>query len=104
MTGWLSLLGHFSIGLALALLGLLSQRMGQVTNDASYHIGFYIAAGVVWAGTLVRFANGCRGLSAADLHQNLLWLILYNGLPAAGITLGVSVAWRYWSWLLADRD
>jgi hypothetical protein len=32
------------------------------------------------------------------------WVLLYNGLPALAVTLGLFVAWRYWSWLLAERN
>ena len=28
----------------------------------------------------------------------------YLGLPAIAVTMGVISAWRYWSWLLAERN
>ena len=104
-SGLLGLLGSFSVGLLLFLLARLSRRMGQVNRDKHYHIGLYVAAALVWAGTLARGLNLQAGsVALSNLHQNVLWLILYNGLPAVGTTLGLFIAWRYWSWLLADRD
>jgi hypothetical protein len=104
-TGALSLLGPLSIGSALIVLGWLSRRLGEVTRDTSYYRGFYLAAGLVSVGVVARLANlGYGAEAAARLHRNLLWVLLYHGVPALGVTLGVIIAWRYWSWLLAERD
>ena len=29
-------------------------------------------------------------------------LIVYNAMPAAGISIGLFYTWHYWSWLLAE--
>jgi hypothetical protein len=42
--------------------------------------------------------------SEGELSQSLLWVFLYNGWPAAGVTVGVIFSWRYWSWLLAEHS
>lgn len=103
-TGLLGLLGVGSIAFALVLLGRLSQRLGQVTSAAPYYIGFYLGATLVAVGGGARAWNLSDASRAAELHQTTLWVLLYNGAPALGVTLGVMLAWRYWSWLLAERD
>jgi hypothetical protein len=102
--GLAGLLGMGSIVFVLLLLGRLSQRLGQVTNAAPYYTGFYLGAVLVTVGGAARAWNLSDASRAADLHQTTLWVLLYNGAPALGVTLGVIFAWRYWSWLLAERD
>ncbi|MDX1991340.1 MAG: hypothetical protein SF029_03065 [bacterium] len=108
MSGWSGMLGAvgmLSISIALFVLARLSRRLGQVTHAAPTYIGFYVAAGLVLVGALVRFSHLDSQLALlTNLHHNKGWVLLYNGAPAAGVTLGVFVAWRYWSWLLAERD
>lgn len=104
-TGILSMIGLVSISAALVVLGLLSRRLGQVTHASPRYIGFFIAAALVGAGALARLLHLQVHIhTLTTLHHNIIWVLLYNGLPACGVTLGVIVAWRYWSWLLAERD
>ena len=103
-TGFAGVLGVGSIAFALMLLGRLSQRLGEVTSAAPHYVGFYVGAGLVGVGAGARLWNLFDASPAADLHQASLWVLLYNGAPALGVTLGVIFAWRYWSWLLAERD
>jgi hypothetical protein len=101
----LGLLGYFATGIALIVLARLSQRLGHVTHARPYFIGNYIAAGLVWMGLLTRLyyiVKGSEFLDAASL--DMLYILLSDGLPAIGVTLGLVVTWFYWSWLLAERD
>jgi len=99
------LLGPFAIGCTLIVLGRLSQRLGHVAEVRPYYLGLYVAAGLVWAGMLVRLYFITRGLADSQaLEQNVLYTLLNDGLPAIGITLGLILTWYYWSWLLAERD
>lgn len=103
--GWFALVGFFAVGITLILLARLSRRLGHVTQVRSYHRGFYVAAALVWVGFIARLVNLLTGVAGnTNLNQNILWIMLYNGIPAVGLTLGVVVAWYYWSWLLAERD
>jgi ABC-type Fe3+-siderophore transport system permease subunit len=105
MSEWLALLGMISAGVALAVMGALSQRLGRVTHASPYYVGLYISAGLVLAGVVYRIGVVSGQLAVSDdLHQNIGWILLYHGMPALGLTLGVIIAWRYWSWLLAERD
>ncbi|HLU12286.1 MAG TPA: hypothetical protein VK003_21590 [Oceanobacillus sp.] len=101
----LGLCGPASIGIALVILGLLSKRLGSATRAPNYYIGFYVAAGLVFLSVAVQAANLLFDLASGDeLIESWVWVFLYNGLPALGVTVGVIFAWRYWSWLLAERS
>lgn len=104
-TGWLELLAPLSIASALVVTGLLSRRFGKATRAAPYYVGFFVAAALVAVSVAIRLANLLLwNLDAAVLAREPVWVLLYSGLPALGVTMGVVIAWRYWSWLLAERD
>jgi len=106
--GWLGLfgaLGMVSISICLFVVGSLSRRLGRVTKAKAYFVGFYISAGLVLIGAMARLYHlGITDTEQIELSDNVLWVMLYNGAPALGITLGLVFAWRYWSWLLAERN
>jgi hypothetical protein len=103
--GLFGLLGWSAIGVALLVMGLLSKRLGSVTRAPRYYFGFYVAVIMIGISLLARLLNVGRGVDmAANLNRELGWVLLYNGLPALAVTLGLFVAWRYWSWLLAERN
>jgi hypothetical protein len=94
---------------ALVVLGQLSKRLGSATQTPPYYVGFYVSALLVIGGVVVRLLDfiSAQGdvLTLQETRPDvLLRVLLYNGLPALGITIGVIVAWRYWSWLLAERN
>jgi len=102
--GLFALAGPISITIALMVMALLSRRLGSVMRTPRYYIGFYIAAALMGISVLGRFLNIGYGDDMADtLGQNPLSVVLYVALPSIAITLGLAVAWRYWSWLLAER-
>ena len=103
--GAVGLLGMLSIVVALVLLGLLSKRMAHATRTPAYYLGFYVAAFFVAIGVLARlFYLTDRVAPSTNIHDNIAWAVLFNGAPTLGVTLGVIIAWRYWSWLLAERS
>jgi hypothetical protein len=102
LTDILSLFGPLGVIVALVVLGLLSRRLGRVTHMFPYYIGFYIAAGLMTASLLVRVFLIQPG-TASIVQEHPAILFAYVGLPALSMTLGVVIAWRYWSWLLAER-
>lgn len=93
----LSILGPVGILIALVVMAELSKRMGSVTRTRPYYLGFYIAAFLMGISILARLvdANPSAGGGTA--------VIFYVGVPALSVTIAVIVAWRYWSWLLAER-
>lgn len=103
-TGLIGLLGMVSIGVALVVLALLSRRIGSVTRAPRYYRGFYVGAALIAISVVARLLNIGRGTDAAlELGTDPLWVLLYIGLPGIAVTIGVVIAWRYWSWLLAER-
>ncbi len=103
VTAIFGLIGMASIGLATAVLGSISKRMGQVTHTPPYYIGLYISSALFMVSVVARLVNWLRNVQPAELNGDPGVIILYIGLPALAVTLGVIVAWRYWSWLLAER-
>ncbi len=99
------LLGLFSMGVALVVLGRLSERLGSVTHARKSHRWQYFAACLIWAGMLTRLYFITQGQEALLApNQNVLYTLVSDGLPAVGVTIGLIVTWHYWSWLLAERD
>lgn len=105
ITAILSLVGNFAVGIVMIILARLSQRLGHVTHARSHFVWFYGAAVLVWLGGLAQIFLLRQGMSGGlQLQQDILWVLLIKGLPALGVTIGLVVAWHYWSWLLAERD
>jgi hypothetical protein len=93
--------GLSGIGVALVVLGLLSKRFGEVTNAKPYYVGLFVGAFLVGVGVAVRVLYGAM---PSDLTDRSFGLLLYYVSPAVGLTMGLAVTWRYWSWLIAERD
>ncbi len=105
ITSVLSLVGSLSIGVVMIILARLSQRLGNVTHARHHYVWFYVAAALVWLGVLARVFLLRQGMDGSlKLQQDILWILLIKGLPSIGVTIGLVVAWHYWSWLLAERD
>jgi len=103
--GLLSLLGLGSVCVFLVVLAQLSRRLGKVTHAKSFYLGLFVSVGLVFVGIGARIANFTQELAQIEeLNNNINWVLLYNGAPALGVTLAIVIVWRYWSWLLAERD
>ena len=100
VTALLGLLGPLSLVILLVVVGLLSKRLGEQTHAKPYYLGFYVAALLVLISAAARVLH--LTLDAPD--SDIRWIVVEDGLPALALTIGVSLAWRYWSWLLAERD
>jgi hypothetical protein len=98
----LGLLGPLSILCVLIVMGLLSRRLGEQTKAKPYYLGFFAAALLVALSIVAQFLDLLLHFPHAE--ADLLWIVINSGLPAIGVTIGVIFAWRYWSWLLAERD
>jgi hypothetical protein len=99
-TALLALFEPLSIGITLIVLGLLSRRLGEQTQAKPYYLGFYAAAILIAISTIAQLLDALLGVA----DNSALWVIIADGFPAAAVTIGVVFAWRYWSWLLAERD
>ncbi len=99
------LMGLMAVAVALFILARLSRRLGTVTHAQPQYRGLYLAALLVLGGVAARLGYLTNFIgSGGDLTHNLVYIVLCDGLPALGVTLGVMVTWYYWSWLLAERD
>jgi len=98
----LGLLGPISIMGTLIVVGLLSRRLGEQTKAKPFYLGFFAAAILVLISITAQFLD----LILHFPHTNtaVLWIVMDDGFPAIAVTVGVIFAWRYWSWLLAERD
>ncbi|MBL8156659.1 MAG: hypothetical protein JNM70_20950 [Anaerolineae bacterium] len=103
LSEWFSLLGQGAIIAALVVMGWLSRRMGEVTRAPRFYRGFYLSGMLLAISLGARVVYLIQGRTPAELHEDMLAVLLITGLPALAITLGVVIAWRYWSWLLAER-
>lgn len=104
MSDLLAILGHLSLMVALLALGILSRRLGAATRAPRYYRGFFVAAALQAVSTGALIANALFQLADAEaLINSIEWVLIYNGLPALAVTIGVYLGWRYWSWLLAER-
>lgn len=93
--------GLIGICVLLLVLGLLSKRFGEVTDAKPYYIGLFVGAFLVGVGVVVRLLYSA---DPANLTDGIFGLLLYYVSPAIGLTIGLGVTWRYWSWLIAERD
>lgn len=101
----LGLLGLVGIGFMLVILGLVSKRLGEATRAPRRYVGFFAAAALLFLSAVIQLINLVFGLATPQaLGQSILWIFLYHGLPALGLSVGLYYAWRYWSWLLAEHD
>jgi hypothetical protein len=111
MTTLLSLggsLGLLGVAYLLVVLGLLSSRLGAVLKMPPMYRWFYLGAalvGLAWLAYLARVSLAADPSQTASLASPAAeaWLLLLYHLPlAAGLTIGLVVAWRYWAWLLNE--
>lgn len=100
----LGLLEPLALAGLLFILGALSRRMGEASHAPPRYAGFFVGAGLMGLSALARALNFIFALVTPErMGDDLLWVLLIHGLPAAAVTLGLAGAWRYWSWLLAER-
>lgn len=97
--------GSLSMFVLFVVLGLLSKRLGSVTKSPPYFIGFFASALLMATSILLQILDARSDISIIDTpdHDTAMMLI-HAGLPALALTIALPVAWRYWSWLLAERS
>ena len=97
--------GLAGVALALIILGLLSKRLGKATRTSRHYLGFFVAAELLLVSVAAQITNLLFHIASVDdLAASFIWVFVYSGLPAIGVTVGLYFAWHYWSWLLAERD
>jgi len=104
----LSPLGTFSLIVLFFILARLSEKLGAVTKMAPHYRWFWVGLGFLVIALIAQFLR--IGVLFAKQDSNLwldtpeFYLITYHLPMAIGITISLVVTWRYWSWLLTERD
>ncbi len=86
----------------------VENRLGAVLKMPPLYRRFYLGAGLVGFSLIayvVFVSMAADPASAPQLHSDVaqaVWLLVYHLPLAAGLTVGLVTAWRYWSWLLRE--
>lgn len=101
-------LGTLSILLILYILAKLSERFGSVIKMRPRYRYYYLALLFLFIGWVAQLLVWAAALTPANMQNwlNSPWfLLLAYYLPLTiGVTIGLVITWRYWSWLVAERN
>ena len=104
----LGALSTLSLLVILYVLAKLSERFGTVIKMRPRYRYYYIGLSLVFIGWIAQLLVMVVGLmpTSAQFWLNSSWfLLLAYYLPVAlGVTIGLVITWRYWSWLVAERN
>ena len=104
----LSPLGTISLIVLFFILARLSEKLGAVTKMAPHYRWFWVGQGFLGVALIVQFLRiGVLLTKQASyfwLDTPAFYLFTYHLPMAIGITVSLVVTWRYWSWLLTERD
>ncbi len=97
-----------SVIYALAILAQFGRKLGAVTKMAPYYRGYYfsiVGVGVALVARLIRTSVFWAPPDAVPslLNAPLFYLFVYHLPLVLGLSLGLGITWRYWSWLLKER-
>lgn len=99
-------LGTLSVIYLFYILAKLSQRLGAVEKMYPYYRYYYVANLFIIIGTISHVVIARAALSSQGFPIWLVssWFILLaHYFPMAiGVTIGLFVTWRYWSWLITE--
>lgn len=97
-----------AVGLMLFILGLLSKRLGEVTHTRPYYRWLYGAAALTCIAAFFEFlyilSTFSEGSDTSLLYNKAFYVVTYVIPLAISLTIGAIVSWRYWSWLVIERD
>ena len=99
---YLSTLGILSVIYLFFVLARLSERLGSVEKMTPRYRFYYVAIAFLTVGLfsyLAAIQIGDTGLP----WMSWIPLLTYHLPLAMGVTIGLVVTWRYWSWLLQDK-
>jgi hypothetical protein len=100
--------GLFSAIYLLYIMAQLSKKIGEVTKMPDYYRGFYISQLLVVIALVSYFLRASVRLSPQGVNPtfgNPLFYSLTYHLPLTlGATIALVITWRYWGWLLRERD
>jgi hypothetical protein len=104
----LSPLGTISIIFLFFILARLSEKLGAITRMPPYYRWFWVGIGFLGIALISQFLQISVSLTKQTSYQwldsSLFYLVTYYLPMAVGVTIGLAITWRYWSWLLTERD
>jgi hypothetical protein len=103
---WLGAFAPLSLMILFYILAKLSERFGSVVKMRPIYRHYYTATLFLALGTAAHFL-ATLALTSTDLpawFASPWFLLLAHNLPLAiGVTIGLFITWRYWSWLVTER-
>lgn len=101
-------MGLISLTYALLVLAQFGRKLGAVTKMKPFYRGYYVAACFVGLALIVRLIRASVFLAPPDtiptlLNSALFYLFFYHLPLAIGLSVGLAITWRYWSWLLKEQ-
>lgn len=100
--------GTLSIIVLFYILARLSERFGSVIKMPPIYRYFYLAILLVlisyMANLLVTTTIITPGDSPIWVTAPWFLLLAYHLPMAIGLTIGLIITWRYWSWLITERN
>jgi hypothetical protein len=90
------------------ILAKLSERFGSVIKMRPQYRYYYLALVFLLIGWIAQLLVMAADLMPATLQNWLhsFWFVLlaYYLPVTIGVTIGLIITWRYWSWLVAERN
>lgn len=90
------------------ILANLSRRYGQVIRLAPYYRGFYVGMVLICVAFLSHLVQDTLIIAPEQapslLTNDWLYLLTYYIPLALAVTIGIVVAWRYWSWIGKEQQ
>jgi hypothetical protein len=104
----LSPIGTISIIFVFFILARLSEKLGAVTRILPFYRWFWVGTCFVGIGLisqLVRITTVLTGQTSYPLlNDSTFYLVTYHLPMTIGVAIALAVTWRYWHWLLTERD
>jgi hypothetical protein len=100
--------GTLSIIVLFYILAKLSERFGSVIKMPSIYRYFYLAIPLLLVSYMTNLLVVSTIITPEDSPAWLTapwFLLLAFHLPMAiGVTIGLIITWRYWGWLVTERN
>lgn len=104
----LGTLGTLSVLVLFYILAKLSERFGSVIKMRPQYRYYYVALVFLFVGWIAQLLFMAADLMPANFQtwiQSSWFVLLVYYIPVTiGVTIGLVITWRYWSWLVAERN
>lgn len=108
IVSFLSTLGPLSLLIIFYVLAKLSERFGSVVKMRPQYRYYYLALVFLTIGCIGHLLVLTADLTPANIHRWLVspWFLMFAYyLPLTiGVTIGLIITWRYWSWLVIEHN